>query len=390
MKMIRDGRSPRVFISAGEASGDLHGSFLVRALRELEPNARVSALGGPLLARAGADILVDNRELALIGILEVFRKLRRIYAGLRGIREHWRTSRPDLVILIDFPDFNFLLGRLARRLGIPVLYYIAPQVWAWRRGRTRSLKRFATRLAVILPFEPAFFARYGVPVEHVGHPLVDVLATAPSRDQARRRYVPDGDAGFLIGLLPGSRGNEIKRLLPLLLGAAQRLAAEHPRLRFLLPLANQVNRGPVDQAVAAGRAPVQVVSGDTYGAIRACDLVLSASGTVTLETAILGTPLIIIYRVSALEAAIARRLIKVHHIGLPNLIAGRAICPEILQQQASAAGIAGAAELLLNNPERLGRQRRDLARLIERLGPPGVAHRVAQLAQDLLTHARTH
>lgn len=384
MKTTGTNRPPRIFISAGEASGDLHGSFLALALRNLDPEIRITCLGGPRLQRAGARVLVDNRDIALIGILEVFRRLRQLYAGWRRIRKHLIETRPDLMILIDFPDFNFLLGRLAKRLHIPVLYYIAPQVWAWRRGRTRIIKRFVDEMAVILPFEPDFFKQYGVPVHYVGHPLLDVLDHVSSRETARARFLDPGSSDFCIGLLPGSRHNELERLLPIFLDTAAVLVRTRPGLRFLLPLASQLDRHMVEQQIAARNLPVTLVSEDTYSAIRACDLVLTASGTVTLETAILGTPMLIVYRVTEWEAALARRVIQVAHIGLPNLIAGRLICPEILQQDATPAGIAAAAGGLMANPELLEKQRRNLAQVTQRLGTPGVAQRVAGLAQDLM------
>ncbi len=369
----------KIFISAGEASGDLHGSHLIRAMKALAPEASIACLGGPMMRRAGASVLVDNRDLAVVGLFEVFRHKDAIFGAWRKIKAYFAVEKPDLVVLIDFPDFNFLLARLAKRLGIRVFYYISPQVWAWRSGRVRTIKRLVDSMAVILPFEPAFYERYGVGVHYVGHPLLDVLDAAPPRDQASDLYRPAG-ASFLVGLLPGSRHSEVRSLLPILLDGALLLSQKIPGVSFILPVAPTLDPLMVGEEVKKRNAPVRIVSGDTYGVVRACDLVIAASGTATLETAILGSPMIVVYRVSKLTYRLGRRLIKVKYVSLPNIIAGRKIVPELLQYDATAKKIAAEASLFLTDPMKLKEQRKALAEIRRELGEPGVAARVAELA----------
>lgn len=400
----------KVFLSAGEASGDLHGSYLVRALRSFAPDMSISCLGGSLLRAAGAEVLVDNRDISVVGLFEVFRHLRSLYDSWKKIRAHLIRQKPDVVILIDFPDFNFLLARLARRLNIKVFYYISPQLWAWRSRRVYTLKRLVDAMAVILPFEKDFYDRYGMKVHYVGHPLLDVLGEENNRKaQGVRRKAPEVESAeylkpdtphntpllsppcgsapraFRIGLLPGSRRSEIRFLLPLLLDTAQMLLDHDPHLSFLLPVAPTLEVRLIEELTSCRRLPLRIVSGDTYGVIRSCDLILTASGTVTLEAAILGTPMVVVYKVSDLSYYAGRRLIRVRHVGLPNLIAGSPIVPEILQNEARPERIAAEALALLKQPERLEQQRRALSLIRDQLGEPGVANRVARLVLNLIS-----
>ncbi|MGV8074660.1 MAG: lipid-A-disaccharide synthase [Syntrophobacteraceae bacterium] len=371
----------RIFVSAGEASGDLHGSHLVRAIREYAPNAVVTCLGGPMLRQAGASVLVDNKEIAVVGLFEVFRHGAAIREAWHKIKAHLVHDRPDIVVLIDFPDFNFILARLAKRLGIRIFYYISPQVWAWRSGRVRTLKRLVDRMAVILPFETEFYKKRGMEVEFVGHPLLDILDKAPAYDEAGKDYRLK-DTAFLVGLLPGSRYSEIRSLLPVLMDTAAILAAKIPGISFILPVAPSLDHEMIEREVYPEGLPIRVVRGDTYGVIRSCDLVLTASGTVTLETAILGSPMIIFYKFSELSYYMGRHLIKVKYAGLPNLIAGRGIVPELIQHDATVERIAAEAASLLLDPQRLTAQRGELAAIRGRLGEPGVARRVAKMVLD--------
>lgn len=380
----REEDAARIFISAGEASGDLHGSLLVRALRDLAPGTRVTCLGGPALREAGAEVLVENRDLAVIGISEVVRHLRVIAAAWRKIEAHLRKDRPQLVVLIDFPDFNFLLARLAARLGIRIFYYISPQIWAWRKGRVRTVKRLVDEMAVILPFEADFYAQYGIHVHYVGHPLLDVMESAPTAEAAKERYWAPG-SGPVVGILPGSRRGEIRLLLPLLVETASRLCERIPGLSFLVPVAPTLDPGPIREAFQARRLPVRIVMGDTYGAIRASDLLLTVSGTVTLEAAILGVPMIVVYRVSDLSYHVGRHLISARFAGLPNLIADRRIVPELIQHDANPERLTAEALDLLQNPERVEEQRRNLASIRARLGVPGVARRTAGLVLEAIS-----
>ncbi len=368
----------RVFLSAGEASGDLHGSHLVRAIRAKDPAVRITCLGGPRLREAGAEVLVDNRQLSVVGLFEVVRHAKLIYQAYQKIKQHLIATRPQVVVLIDFPDFNLLLARVARQAGSRVFYYISPQVWAWRKGRVRKIRRLVDEMAVILPFEADFYASCGMSVSYVGHPLLDVIGSSPEGDRDSGHYRPK-DAEFLVGLLPGSRQGETRKVLPLLLDTAEMIRERMASVAFVIPVAISLDPELIQAEATQRKLPLQVVSGDTYGVLRACDLIITASGTVTLEAAILGTPMIIIYQVSNFTYYAGRHLIRVKHVGLPNLIAGRCVAPELLQQDANAAAIAACAVELLREPGQLQQQKEDLAGIRSRLGEPGVASRVADL-----------
>jgi lipid-A-disaccharide synthase len=383
-RVVRDQGSVSIFISAGEASGDLHGAFLAQALLKQAPGIQIACLGGDRLRSTGVRTLVDNRQLAVVGVFEVARHLQAIHGAWRTITRFLEKQRPSLVVLIDFPDFNLLLARKARQLGCKIFYYISPQVWAWRTWRVRALRRLVDRMAVILPFESDFYAGHNMRVHFVGHPLPEMLANVASRIEARNRYQAENRFP-VVGLLPGSRASEVRAHLPLLLETAAIVLKQFPAARFLLPVAPSLGAASLEQLVAPRNLPIDIVSGDTWGVIRACDLILTASGTVTLEAAILGTPMVIFYRVSCLSSYIGRCLIRAPFAGLPNLIAEREIAPELIQEKAHPALLADAALALLQHPQRLEQQRRDLAAVCTRLGDPGVADRVAHLVLDLAT-----
>lgn len=370
-----------VMIVAGEASGDLHGANLVRALRREVPGLFVCGIGGDRLRAQGVRILLDASRLAVVGITEVLAKLPVVWQALGLAKKLLQGLQPDLLILIDFPDFNLRVARMAKKCGVPVLYYVSPQIWAWRRGRVRTIKRRVDHMAVILPFEASFYQSHGVPVTFVGHPLLDVWGSAP---------LPQPPAGLgaspVVGLLPGSREGEIQRLLPVMLQAARRLENQFKTIRFLVSVAPTVNR---EQAGAIlqrfpGRAPVALVAGGIAPILRDCHLVLAASGTVTLEAAIGGMPMVIVYKVSPLSYRIGKALIRVKHISLVNLIAGRELVPELIQDQANPANIAAAAAAMLADPRRLATLRRELRNIRSLLGGDGASGRVAAIALSLL------
>jgi lipid-A-disaccharide synthase len=335
-------------------------------------------MGGPHLSDAGAEVLVDYRALSVVGLVEVAHHAKQIYRAWQTLTAYLRLNRPDVVVLVDFPDFNFLLARTAKRFGLKIFYYISPQVWAWRSGRVRTIRRYVDKMAVILPFEVDFYRRHRLEVEFVGHPLLDVLASPPSRPEMLHRYRPDASS-TLIGLLPGSRASELRLLLGLMLDAASLLREQFPHLSFLLPVAASLDPSRFEPELRQRNLPVRLVIGDTYGAVTACELILTVSGTATLEAAILGTPMIIVNRISTPSYLLGRHLIKVNCVGLPNLIAGRMMVPELLQREANPERIAAEATAMLRKPGRLVRQREDLAQIRSRLGEPGVALRVAEL-----------
>ena len=332
---------------------------------------------------AGVRLLADAGETAVVGVSELWEKRRALRTALRALRAHLAEARPDLLICIDFPDFNFLLARTARRLGIPVCYFISPQVWAWRRGRVRTIRRLVRKMLVLFPFEESLYRAAGVDATFVGHPLLDALAAVPSRERCRERLgIADGVKA--LGLLPGSRAAELRRHLPLLLDAAGKVRAEEPGVVVLLGLSDTAERAAVEAAAAKAGVPAQVFQSRTHEVIRAADFLLAVSGTVTLEAAILETPMLITYRLGTVSYWLARCLIRVAFVGLPNLLAGAAIVPELLQHDATPEKLAATALDVLRSPARQDGMRAALADVRKRLGQPGAFERAAREVLTLL------
>ncbi len=378
---------PAVMLSAGEASGDLHGGTLCRALRELVPALRLIGMGGAHMATAGMEVVADRTHHAAVGGAEVVDRLPGLYRAYRDMVRRLREERPGALVLIDFPEFNLRLARHARRLGVPVVYFIPPQLWAWRRWRLRQMARDVSQVLAVLPFEPAFYERAGLPAQFVGHPLLDVLPLGLTQEEARRGLGLD-PAHSTVGLLPGSRREEVARLLPAMLEAARRLAADDGRRHFVLGLASTVAPEQVGRlltaAVGAGGPSIQVVRGRTYEVMAAADALLVASGTATLEAALLGAPMVVCYRLSWLGAAIMRVLIRVRWISLPNLVAGRGVVPELVQHHVTGARLAAEASKLLDDPVAATAQRAVFKELRARLGEPGVGRRVARAVLEVV------
>jgi lipid-A-disaccharide synthase len=373
----------RVLLVAGEASGDLHGADLVAALRARVPDAEIYGVGGEHLREAGMTTLADTGEITTMGIVETVGRLRALVALYRRLVRELAETRPALCILIDFPEFNLRLARAAKSLGVPVLYYIGPQVWAWRRGRARKIAHLVDRLAVVFPFEPSLYAGHGGDVEFVGHPLLDRVRATRSREETLRAHGLDPDRRTVL-VLPGSRAKEIDYILPELLGAVRILAAEGDR-QFVLARATTVSAAQVTAELERAGVSMPVVAGETYDLMAAADLALVASGTATLECALLETPMVIVYRVSTLTAAVARVLVRgVRHVGMPNVIAGREVVPELLQEKATARGIAAAARTLLGDDRRLERVVSDLRNVRAQLGGGGAARRAAGIAAEMM------
>lgn len=361
----------------------MHGARLVAALRRLAPQLSVEGMGGTQMRAAGVHLLADAGDTAVVGLTELWEKRRALRDALQRLRDHLATVRPALLICIDFPDFNLLLARTAHRLRIPVCYFISPQVWAWRRGRIRTIRRLVKKMLVLFPFEEAMYREAGVNVTFVGHPLLDALADVPRQDACRAALGLAGSAPVL-GLLPGSRQAEMRRHLPLLLQAASLLTAARPDLGVLLGLTPSLDGRAVEAAVEASGVRATVILGRTSEVIRAADLLLAVSGTVTLEAAILGTPMIITYRLGALSWLLARLLVRVRFIGLPNLVANEGIVPELIQFDATPERLATTAAAILDSPERQARMRAALAEVRARLGTPGAAERAAREVLALL------
>jgi len=369
-------------VSAGEASGDLHGATICRALRILDPHVRVLGMGGARMAAAGAEILVDPTAHAGVGTSEVIGRIPSLFRAYRLLVRSLRKERPDALVVIDFPEFNLRLARQARRARVPVVYFMPPQLWAWRSGRIRQMASRVTQVLAAFPFERDLYENARIPVEFVGHPLLDVVPLSLGRDEARQRLGVENKR-VVIGLLPGSRREEVEHLLPPMLEAAARLAGSDGRRCFVIGLAPTVSRnsiaGFLGRAAAAGGPPVEVVEDLTHEVMAAADVLLIASGTATLEAALLGAPMVVCYRVSRLTEMVGRLLTRIPWISLPNIVARRTAVPEILQAEVTGTRLAAEAERLLDDPVAATAQRAAFKDLRERLGQPGVGERAARV-----------
>ena len=370
--------APTIMLAAGEASGDLHGAAVCRGLKGLAPACRLVGMGGARMAAAGMELLVDVTASAVVGGSEALSRLPVLYRALHRLRAALEEApRPAALVLIDFPEFNLRLARAARRVGVPVVYFIPPQVWAWRRGRVRTIRRLVSLVLAVFPFEPPFYRLAGVPVAFVGHPLLDALADAPDRAAARRELGLAAGAR-VVGLLPGSRREEVARMLPVMGAAAARIRAATPEVQFVLARAPTVEAEAIARHVD-GMTGLTMVDGRTHAVLRAADLALVTSGTATLEAALLGTPMVVCYRLSRVSGLAARLLIRVPWISLANLTLGRAVVPELYQASATGERLAEEALRLLENPGALDAQREAFRELAGRLGEPGVGVRAARL-----------
>jgi lipid-A-disaccharide synthase len=366
--------SPRIFVSAGEPSGDRCAAEVVSALRRRWPSAVIEAFGGPALRAAGAEVRYPMEGYTVLGFLEAVGKIPAHLRLLRRIAESFRDGRYDLALLVDYPGFNVRLGQAAREAGVKVLYYIAPQLWAWRPGRVAHLRNAIDRLAVVLPFEPDFFASLGLRARFVGHPLVE--RSWPSRDAARRA-LDLGPDDRVLALFPGSRPEEVRRIWPVFRDAATRLLARG--------ICDQVIVAAIPEGAYPGPLPGPLHRDDSSTVLASADAALVKSGTTTLEAACAGVPMVVAYRVHPVTALLARQLLTVRHVSLVNLVAGREIVPELLQGDATADRLAEAVAPLLESGGRAAMaQRAGLAEVRSRLGSPGAAERVAELVREVL------
>jgi lipid-A-disaccharide synthase len=375
-------RPSRILMVAGEASGDLHGGDLARQILSLEPDCELFGIAGEQMRSAGVRPIVRMEDIHALGISELASTIGRTVNAFRELRRTIRRERPDLVILIDYAEFNLILSGVARRAGAKVLYYITPQVWAWRRGRIAKINARADRLAVVLPFEKEIFAAAGDRVRFVGHPLLDRVKPVQDRKATLERHgFPPG--ARLLALLPGSRHAEVHYMLSEFVAAARILARDHG-LTPVVALAPTLTSEQLARQGNVDLSGIRIIEGDTYSIIAASDLALVASGTATLETTLLECPMVISYKVSALTYIVGRILITgVDFIGMPNILAGKKIVPELIQGEMNARNLVRAAEPLLN-PTMRDKTLGELRTLREKLGTPGAARRVALTALEMV------
>ncbi|MDD2390334.1 MAG: lipid-A-disaccharide synthase [Desulfobacterales bacterium] len=371
-----------VMISVGDPSGDVHAAKLIRAMRIKHHGLDFHGIGGVAMRHEGVRLIADSSQLSVVGITEALPKLRGLLNALKDAKNLLKRLRPDLLILIDFPDFNLHLAAGAKKIGVPVLYYITPQVWAWRAGRIKKIRQRIDHAAVILPFEETLFRAHNIPVTFVGHPLLDIEKTA---EAVRQKQTPVS-ASPVVGLLPGSRDGEVTRHLPVMLEAARLIGRRMEHVKFIVSVASSVGKNFACAIIerfghGINLETVTCPAEDVFGR---CTMVIAASGTVTLEAAIHGVPMIIIYRVSPVSYLLGRALIRVPHISLANLIAGKQIVPELIQHEASPENIADVTCGMLADTDRLQRIRNELFQVTDALGGAGASKRTAAVAVDML------
>lgn len=341
--------TPHIFIVAGEASGDMHGAILVNALRERNPSIRFSAMGGPQLQVAGVNLVENCDKLALVGFTEILRHLPTVFSVFRKLKKFVRKEKPNLVILIDSPGFNLHFAKIAKKAGCKVYYYISPQLWGWRQERVKIIKKYVDAIAVIFPFEVDFYAGFNVTAHFIGHPLLNKVKTSLSIEEAQQKFGIDANAPT-VGLLPGSRHSEIARLLPIMVETARILRQLIPSIQFILPVAPTLNINDISPYLTEDTY-IKVIFGHTYDVINVCNVAIVASGTATLETALLNVPMAVIYKLSWLTSKIGKMLMKVPYLCICNILAGKEIVREFLQNDAKPTAIAGEIAQLLTDEQ---------------------------------------
>jgi lipid-A-disaccharide synthase len=372
-----------VLIVAGEASADLHGSNLVKAMKTLDPSIVFWGIGGKKMERSGVKILISSSDMAVVGLTEAFSRLHTIAKASRKLKSILKRNRPDLLILIDYPDFNIHIARTAKRFHVPVLYYVSPQVWAWRKGRVSKIARRVDHMAVILPFEEPLYIERGMRVDYVGHPLLDSCPQQVDRGQVVKRL--GLNEGYpVVGLLPGSRKDEIRNLLPVMVGTLEILARRYPNIQCLLPLAETIEPELIQSFIEHSAVEIKVTQVDIYEVLSVCDVALVASGTATLQTAIMGVPMVVVYRISPISYWIAKMVVKVPYISLVNLVAGEEVVPELIQHEVVPERLAQEALSLLDDRRARVGMINKLSRIKEGLGRGGASERTAAIALEMM------
>jgi lipid-A-disaccharide synthase len=372
----------RVMLSCGEPSGDLYAGALVAALKQRDGAVDVFGLGGERVQSAGGRLIGDFRGLAVTGIFEVLRVLPDSYSMFRRLVDEAKRERPDVLVLIDYPDFNFRLMAAVRRLGVPIVYYVSPQLWAWRSGRIQTMKALVDLVLPIFPFEEAIYREEGVQTRFVGHPLVDLAVATESREALAARLELDPKKP-IVALLPGSRHNELHRLVPVLAAAMPRIASDVAGTQFLVARAPNVGDSYFAPFHGVG-VPVRVVEGQTDNVLAASDAVVTASGTATIQTALHGTPMVVVYRLSPVTYKLGKPLVRVSMYSMVNLVAGDRVVEELIQDQCTPEAVTDATVQLLTNEDRVADMKEQLAIVRQRLGGPGASGRAADATLELV------
>jgi lipid-A-disaccharide synthase len=375
-------------IIAGEASGDLHGSKLVSALKVLQPHARFSGMGGSRMREAGVETLFGIERMGTVGVIEVLGEFDHYYKVYRTLMKEIASGKYDAVILIDYPTLNLRLAKQGRRFDCPVFFFISPQIWAWRKGRIKEIRESVRKMFVILPFEEKLYLDAGVDAEFLGHPFVDLVHPSRPREESQEKYSLKPEEKT-IGLLPGSRMNEINSLLDVMVESAKKIRKELGSCQFLLPIADSINPDLIRERLGLNPLGIQLIQGEAYDVMNSCDMIIIASGSATLEAGILGCPMVIVYKLNPLTYWMARMLIKIPFIGLVNIVAGEGVVPELVQNQVTAENVSTEVLKMLSDPEKQQVVRERLLKIRESLGEPGVMKVVAKRIADCMDELST-
>ena len=373
----------KILFSAGESSGDQHAANMFLELQKQQPDIKGIGMGGAKMAQAGIDIRYDSANISVIGVVEVIKHYAEIRRALKLMQQLVASERPDLLVCVDYKEFNFKLARYAKQQGIKVLFYVSPQVWAWRPGRVKAYGKVIDMMAVIFPFETVYYDAEQVPVRYVGHPSVDKVHAQRSKDEDLARFGLDGSKP-IVGLLPGSRANEIKRMLPVMLAAVEKVQAVLPGCQFILPQADSISDALLESYTGQSRLNITVIKNQPYDVIQCCDAVMTTSGTATLEIALLTVPMVIAYKLSPLTYWLGRWLVNTPFIGLPNIVSGKSVIKELIQHDATAENLSAEITRILTDKAYGDKMRQNLNQVKQQLGQGGGSKNMAHLALEML------
>jgi lipid-A-disaccharide synthase len=372
-----------ILFSAGESSGDQHAANMFLELKKHQPDIKGFGMGGAKMVQAGIDIRYDSTGIAVIGVVEVIKHYGEIRRALKLMQQIVSTERPDLLVCVDYKEFNLKLARYAKQLGIKVLFYVSPQVWAWRPGRVKVYGKAIDMMAVIFPFETAYYDAENVPVRYVGHPSVDKVHPQHGKAEDMTHFGLD-EKKPVVGLLPGSRANEIKRMLPVMMGAAEKLQAGLPGIQFILPQADSIGDDLLEDYMSQSPIEITVIKNQPYDVIQCCDVVMTTSGTATLEIALLTVPMVITYKLATFTYWLGRWLVKTPFIGLPNIVLGKGIVKELIQHEATPDNLAAEVKRILTDKAYADEMRDNLSQVKKQLGQGGGSKNMAELALEML------